>query len=183
MSRQRLECAGRAKRRRRFRPPLTSNRARRSPSQSGVALRLPCSLHGFLTHLGLILSVALRPKAWFIPAQGNALGFRPVLFCRRPTACLIGSVGPMLSNGHCQATIPQHRESRFQRSEWSLADKPRALPWAGMNDAVGVSNRSASGSGFSGTASLTCAEVAGSARRARANNPCKRQPLATALQM
>ena len=37
-----------------------------------------------------------------------------------------------------QSSIPQDHESRFQRSEWSLADEPRALPWAGMNDAVGV---------------------------------------------
>jgi hypothetical protein len=42
-----------------------------------------------------------------------------------------------------QASIPQDNESRFQRSEWSLAEKPRALPWAGMNDAVGVPNRPA----------------------------------------
>jgi len=42
-----------------------------------------------------------------------------------------------------QASIPQDNEPRFQRSEWSLADKPRALPWAGMNDAVGVPNRPA----------------------------------------
>ncbi len=42
------------------------------------------------------------------------------------------------------ASVPEHNESRFQRSEGSLADKPRALPWAGMNDAVGVSNRPAS---------------------------------------
>jgi hypothetical protein len=42
-----------------------------------------------------------------------------------------------------QAPIPQDNESRFQRSEWSLADKPRALPWAGMNDAVGAPNRPA----------------------------------------
>jgi hypothetical protein len=38
------------------------------------------------------------------------------------------------------ASIPQDNESRFQRSQWSLADEPRALPWAGMNDAFGVSN-------------------------------------------
>ena len=31
----------------------------------------------------------------------------------------------------------------FSAWERSLADKPRALPWAGMNDAVGVSNRPA----------------------------------------
>jgi len=38
---QLLECAGGAKRRRRFRPPGRPSHARRSPSQSGVALRLP----------------------------------------------------------------------------------------------------------------------------------------------
>ena len=31
-------------------------------------------------------------------------------------------------------------ESHFQRWEWSLADQPRALPWAAMTDAIGVSN-------------------------------------------
>jgi len=36
-----LECGGRAKRRRRFRPPGTSGNASGCPSQSGVALRLP----------------------------------------------------------------------------------------------------------------------------------------------
>ena len=39
--------------------------------------------------------------------------------------------------------IHRDYESRLQRSKWPLADKPRALPWAGMNDAFGVSDRPA----------------------------------------
>ena len=86
------------------------------------------------------------------------------------------------ADGHRQASIPQHYESRFQRWERSLADKPRALPWAGMNDAVGVSNRPACGSSVSGTANLTFAGIGAWARRVRANSPCKEQPVASALQ-
>jgi hypothetical protein len=56
-----------------------------------------------------------------------------------------------------RASIPQDNESRLQRSEWSFADKPGALPWAGMNDAVGVPNGRAAesaGSWFEAPASL-----------------------------
>jgi len=56
--------------------------------------------------------------------------------------------GNCSAKGHRQASIHRHNESRFQRSEWSLANKPRALPWAGMNDAVGVSNRPAVPAGW-----------------------------------
>ncbi len=50
----------------------------------------------------------------------HSMRMEPLLSCQRP-------------DSH------QHSESRFQRS----ADKPRALPWAGMTDAVGVSSRPA----------------------------------------
>jgi hypothetical protein len=85
------------------------------------------------------------------------------------------------AGGHGQVSIPQHDGSRFQRSERSLAEKPRALPWAGMNDAVGVSNKPASGSCLSGTANPTFAGAGAWARGVRAKNPYKVQPLATAL--
>jgi hypothetical protein len=39
----------------------------------------------------------------------------------------------------CLGRHGARHESRFQRSEWASAEKPRALPWAGMRDAVGVS--------------------------------------------
>ena len=42
-----------------------------------------------------------------------------------------------------RGSIHRDYESRLQRSKWPLADKPRALPWAGMNDAFGVSDRPA----------------------------------------
>jgi hypothetical protein len=63
-----------------------------------------------------------------------------------------GPLGPINSNPDAAsgpASVPQHNESRFQRSEGPFADKPRALPWAGMSDAVGVSIR------ISGPAGLT----------------------------
>ena len=106
---------------------------------------------------------------------GKALGFGPVLFCAGQRPASWGSTAPTNSNGHRQASIAERNESRFQRSQWSLADKPRALPWAGMNDAVGVSNRPASGSCLSGTPNPTFAEAGAWARRGRANNPCKEQ--------
>jgi len=68
-------------------------------------------------------------------AANASLGQRPR---SGPEQCQRAESPP---HGHHQASIPVHDESRFQRSEWSLADKPRALPWAGMNDAVGVLNR------------------------------------------
>jgi hypothetical protein len=61
----------------------------------------------------------------------------------------LGPINPNPDAASGPASVPQHNESRFQRSEGSLADKPRALPWAGMNDAVGVSIR------ISGSAGLT----------------------------
>jgi hypothetical protein len=33
-----------------------------------------------------------------------------------------------------------NNETRLQRSEMFFAEEPRALPWAGMNDALGVGN-------------------------------------------
>jgi hypothetical protein len=51
------------------------------------------------------------------------------------------SYGPITPRGHRQPTVAAGHESRFQRSGCSSADKPRALPWAGMKDAVGVTSR------------------------------------------
>ena len=48
-----------------------------------------------------------------------------------------GMFGP---DGHslCLGRHGARHESRFQRSEWASAEKPRALPWADMNQAVGL---------------------------------------------
>ena len=75
-----------------------------------------------------------------LSANGAAhisLGQRPR---SRPEPCQRAESPP---HAHHQPSIPVHDESRLQRSEWSLTEKPRALPWAGMSDAVGVSNRPA----------------------------------------
>jgi hypothetical protein len=84
-----------------------------------------------------------RATPWVSVRFYAAAGQRPASY---------GPLGPINSNPDAAlgpVSAPQHNESRFQRSEWSLADKPRALPWAGMNDAVGVSIR------ISGSAGLT----------------------------
>ena len=77
-------------------------------------------------------NAALRLKAWLIPAQGNALGERAVWFLQADGLHHRLGLAWLAWHG------PQD-ESRFQRSGLFLAAKPRALPWAGMNDAVGVS--------------------------------------------
>jgi len=66
--------------------------------------------------------------------------------CSRPTSLARMGFAALSSSRRPNPTVSVLRsdESRFQRSEGSLADKPRALPWAGMNDAVGVSNGPAS---------------------------------------
>ncbi len=82
-----------------------------------------------------------------------------------------GASAPGLEFGHYphrQASIHHHNELRFQRSEWSLANDPRALPWAGMNDAVGVSKRPAMSPGI---------KPQGDPARALTSNPV--QPLSS----
>src|SRR5436305_14229526 len=74
----------------------------------------------------------VRPKAWFIPAQGNALGSSGFVFClagQRPA-----------SDGRPFLEI---RMSWIMNCDFSArislrTHEPRALPWAGMNDAFGV---------------------------------------------
>ena len=72
-----------------------------------------------------------------------SVGFCSVAGQRPASEGALGQTDPNPDAASGPASIPRHSESRFQRSAWSLAVKPRALPWAGMNDAVGVSNRPA----------------------------------------
>ncbi len=71
----------------------------------------------------------IERMSWFRGLQANGLPHRVDWGC---------SPRPM---ERCPTPIPRHHESRFQRSARSLADKPRALPWADMKDAVGVLHR------------------------------------------
>ena len=71
----------------------------------------------------------LRPKAWFISAQGNALGlwsFHSVAG-HRPASSVASASWHSMRN-----------ESRLRRYGTCRLNEPRALPTAGMNDAVGV---------------------------------------------
>ena len=86
----------------------------------------------------------VQAKGLIHTSPGQRPGFRRgcVLAGQRPASP--GASGHTHPDPHATsgpASIPRHNESRFQRSAWTLAVKPRALPWAGMNDAVGVPNR------------------------------------------
>ena len=72
-----------------------------------------------------------------------SVGFCSVAGQRPASQGASGQTRPNPDAASRPASIPRHNEPRFQRSAWSLPVKPRALPWAGMNDAVGVSNRPA----------------------------------------
>jgi hypothetical protein len=50
-------------------------------------------------------------------------------------------------------------ESRLQRSGWLLVALPRALPWAGMNDAFGVRNAPAAPVPSRPRRILSCAQL------------------------
>jgi hypothetical protein len=83
-------------------------------------------------------------------SQANGLtytspGQRPGFPCRFVVLQASGLLhwGRITSEDLRQASVPRRHESRFQRSEWYSADEPRALPWAGMEDAVGVPDRPA----------------------------------------
>src|SRR5207249_731040 len=76
-----------------------------------------------------------RPKACFIPAQGNALGSSQRL-SRRLKACFIRITQPTQVNVR-QAAAAYERPFQGLVPNF-VADEPRALPWAGMRDAFGV---------------------------------------------
>jgi len=102
-----------------------------------VSRQLPVSIRAPVFRPGPGVWTFLTPCLSANGAAYTSLGQRPR---SGPEQCQRAESPP---HAHRQASIPVHDESRFQRSERSLADEPRALPWAGMNDAVGVSNRPA----------------------------------------
>jgi hypothetical protein len=75
--------------------------------------------------------VAARPTACLIPAQGIRPGFMARFSQCRPTACFIASRRLLLLWGK--------DESRLQLGIVLGAMDPGRMPWAGMNDAFGVS--------------------------------------------
>ena len=54
-----------------------------------AALIIPAAVLIMRAAALIMPTAALRPKAWFIPAQGNALGSWSFLCLCRPTACFI----------------------------------------------------------------------------------------------
>ena len=82
------------------------------------------------------------PRASFIPAQGNALGSSAPKPISAESAIHPSSYQPPASHS---ASVPNvsfielYEAGRWPATEYLLDDEPRALPWAGMKQAFGLS--------------------------------------------
>jgi len=82
------------------------------------------------------------PRASFIPAQGNALGSSAQNPISAESAIHPSSYQPPASHS---ASVPNvsfielYEAGRWPATEYLLDDEPRALPWAGMKQAFGLS--------------------------------------------
>jgi len=82
------------------------------------------------------------PRASFIPAQGNALGSSAQNPISAESAIHPSSYQPPASHS---ASVPNvsfmelYEAGRWPATEYLWDDEPRALPWAGMKQAFGLS--------------------------------------------